>query len=165
MLSPPGALPAAMQQLRRFALVSCLVLGACSDKPARDRAHLANAPLADRLAAADPARGAALFGRCAACHSIGKGAGDRDGPNLWGVVGAPVGHNSPRFAYTAALQRVGGRWTFDRLDRWLTNPQAFAPGTQMMFPGLPNGADRADVIAYLNANGSNLPLPRTAAKR
>ena len=61
------------------------------------------------------------------------------------------------FGYTAALQSVGGTWTCARLDRWLTNPAAFAPGTSMHFPGLRDGLTRADVIAYLYANGGGKP--------
>jgi cytochrome c len=35
------------------------------------------------------------------------------------------------------------------LDRYLTSPQQVVPGTLMTFPGLKNGQQRADVIAYL----------------
>ena len=62
-----------------------------------------------------------------------------------------------------ALKGVGGSWTFDRLDEWLTSPRKFANGTKMTFAGLSNPQDRADVIAYLNAQGSNLPLPKPEA--
>ena len=66
-------------------------------------------------------------------------------------MGKPVGQNSARFGYTAALQQVGGRWTPDRMDAWLANPQRFAPGTSMGFPALADPLDRADIIAYLAA--------------
>ena len=107
------------------------------------------APIVSRLALADPANGAHLFRRCAACHTIGADGTDTDGPNLHGVLNGPVARRRPRFAYTAALAGVGGSWTPDRMDRWLTSPRAFAPGTSMAFPGLPDPQDRADVIAYL----------------
>ena len=58
---------------------------------------------------------------------------------------------SPRFGYTAALQRIGGRWTPERMDAWLTNPRRFAPGTSMGYPGLADPLARADLIAYLSA--------------
>ncbi|RYD41306.1 MAG: cytochrome c family protein, partial [Sphingomonadales bacterium] len=35
----------------------------------------------------------------------------------------------------------------------------FAPGTKMSFAGLSSPEDRANLIVYLNAQGSNLPLP------
>lgn len=90
-----------------------------------------------------------MFARCAQCHRIRAGAPDGNGPNLHGVYGGPVAQASRRFAYTAALQRVGGRWTPARLDAWLAKPRVFAPGTSMTFPGLDDPLDRADVIAYL----------------
>lgn len=136
-----------------------LFLVACSSGGAEQRraAH-GGAPLAVRLREADPDAGAVLFRQCAACHSVREGGGDRDGPNLYHVLGRPIGRGSERFGYTAALQRIGGVWTVERLDAWLTDPQQFAPGTSMGFPGLPNGVDRADVIAFLNQYGSDLPL-------
>lgn len=119
----------------------------------------ATASLTDRLRAADPATGAALFGRCAACHSIGSAGPDRDGPNLYGVVGAPVAGRRPRYNYTSALRAFGGTWSFERLDAWLTDPRALVPGTAMVFPGLPDPQDRADLIAYLARQGGRLAPP------
>ncbi|MGI3901128.1 MAG: c-type cytochrome [Janthinobacterium lividum] len=103
--------------------------------------------------AADPARGADVFHVCSACHSIGRGGPDVDGPNLYGVVGAPVAERRPRYGYTQALRDVSGIWTEQRLEAWLTNPVAFAPGTAMHFAGLDDAKDRADVIAYLATQG------------
>lgn len=144
--------------IRTLILALACCVAACAPAVKRDP-RLSSAPLAERLAAADASSGAAVFSRCAACHTVTQGAGDRGGPALYGVVGRPVGHGSDRFNYTAALEAVGGVWTFERLDAWLTNPQHYAPGTNMGFAGLPDGMDRADVIRFLNENGSNLPLP------
>ena len=101
------------------------------------------------LAGADPAAGARLFGRCAACHTIGAGGADLNGPNLHGVMGAPVAGNRPRYGYTQALRQAGGVWTPARMDAWLRDPQGFAPGNRMAFPGLKDARERADLIAYL----------------
>ena len=48
-------------------------------------------------------------------------------------------------------------------DLWLTSPREFAPGTKMTFAGLGNPQDRANLIAWLNTQGSNLPLPAADA--
>ncbi|MBY0518804.1 MAG: cytochrome c family protein, partial [Sphingomonas sp.] len=58
---------------------------------------------------------------------------------------------------------AGKKWDFEELNKWLTNPKAYAPGTKMSFAGLANGQDRANVILYLNTQGSNLPLPKPEA--
>lgn len=136
-----------------IAIVALLLAGCSSDghssedREARRRAAGPAPTVAARVASASA--GAVLFTRCSACHSIGRGAPDLGGPNLFGVMGQEIGQNSQRFAYTAALQKVGGRWTPERMDLWLANPKRFAPGTAMGFAGLADPLDRADVIAYL----------------
>ena len=67
------------------------------------------------------------------------------------------------FAFSDALKAHGGKWDFDALNAWLTSPRKFANGTKMTFAGLSNAQDRANVIAYLNSEGSNLPLPAAPA--
>ncbi|HSG34229.1 MAG TPA: cytochrome c family protein [Sphingomonadaceae bacterium] len=111
------------------------------------------------LATADPAAGERVFAKCQACHTIAQGGANGIGPNLFGVVGTAIGAHAPGFAYTAALSGHGGSWSFENLDQWLTNPRGFADGTSMSFAGLPKVEDRANLVAYLNSMGSNLPLP------
>jgi cytochrome c len=67
------------------------------------------------------------------------------------------------FPFSDALKKVGGTWTFEQMDHWLTSPRTFANGTKMSFAGLSKPEDRANVIAYMNAQGSNLPLPAADA--
>jgi cytochrome c len=119
-------------------------------------------PFATLLASADPAKGAEVFKKCTACHTVNQGGANGIGPNLYGVVGKPHGH-LPGFAYSDALKSVPGNWDFDAMDAWLTSPRKYAPGTKMTFAGLGNAQDRANVVAYLNAQGSNLPLPAAPA--
>ncbi len=112
------------------------------------------------LATADPKAGEADVGICKVCHAFNKGGGALIGPDLYGVVGRKIALVEG-FNYTPALKAHEGDWTFEKLDAWLTNPAAFAPGTAMAFPGIPDTKKRADVIAYLNANSdSPLPLPK-----
>ncbi|GAO39885.1 putative cytochrome c [Sphingomonas changbaiensis NBRC 104936] len=124
----------------------------------------AEVPIATRLATADPAHGATVFQKCAACHTATKGGPNGVGPNLYGVVGEPIGQGVGGFAFSDALKSKGGNWDFESLDKWLTSPRKFADGTKMTFAGLSNGKDRADVIAYLNQNSdSPKPLPKAEA--
>jgi len=119
--------------------------------------------IAQALAAADPAAGEKLFAKCSSCHSIAQGGANGIGPNLYGTVGEPIGKGKAGFAFSDALSGHGGNWDFDSRNAWLTSPKAFAPGTKMSFAGLGKIEDRANIIAYLNAQGSNLPLPTPEA--
>lgn len=119
---------------------------------------------AELLPTADPAAGEKIFAKCMACHTIDQGAANGIGPNLYGTVGEPIGKGKGGFAFSDALSGKGGNWTFDNLDAWLTSPKAFAPGTKMTFAGLPDAKDRANVVAFLNSKGSNLPLPKAPEK-
>ncbi|MCF8707343.1 c-type cytochrome [Rhizorhapis sp. SPR117] len=115
--------------------------------------------IATLLASADPAKGEGVFKKCIACHTVNQGGANGIGPNLYSVVGEEIGTGKAGFAFSDALKSKGGEWTFEALDEWLTSPRKFAPGTKMTFAGLGNPEDRANVIAYMNAQGSNLPLP------
>ncbi|MFC3442524.1 c-type cytochrome [Sphingobium rhizovicinum] len=115
------------------------------------------------LASADVAAGEKVFAKCAACHTVNQGGANGIGPNLYATVGEPIGQGKGGFAFSDALKSKGGEWSFDNLDHWLKSPREFAPGTKMTFAGLGNPADRANLIAWLNTQGSNLPLPAADA--
>ncbi|HEX8215231.1 MAG TPA: cytochrome c family protein [Allosphingosinicella sp.] len=115
-------------------------------------------PIAAFLATADAAAGEGVFKKCAACHTINAGGANGLGPNLHGIMGAPVA-GRPGFAYSEALKGKGGTWTWDNMSAWLKSPKSFAPGTKMTFAGIGKPEDRANLLAYLNSQGSNMPLP------
>ena len=124
-------------------------------------AAAAEQPIEVYLAAADPAKGQQVFNKCMACHNADKGGPNQLGPNLWGVLGEPIGQGKG-YAFSDALAKKGGSWSWDNLSQWLTSPKAFAPGTKMTFAGLGNPQDRANVIAFLNQH-SDAPKPLPAA--
>lgn len=121
------------------------------------------APIATRLASADLAKGEASFKKCMACHTIASGGPNGIGPNLYATLGEGIAEGKGGFAFSDALKAVGGKWDFDKMDAWLTNPRKFASGTKMTFAGISDAQERANVIAYLNSQGSNLPLPAAPA--
>lgn len=100
----------------------------------------------------DAVRGKRVFVKCFACHGIDEGQ-NKIGPSLYGVVGASAGHVEG-FAYSAAIADSGLVWTPAVLSAYLENPAKYLPGNKMLFPGLASAQDRADVIAYLEANGA-----------
>ena len=127
-----------------------------------DGAAAAIEPIEARMQTAEEAKGEQVFKKCTACHNVDNGGANALGPNLWGVVGKPHATH-PGFAYSDALKGVPGSWDFKALDAWLASPKKYAPGTKMTFAGLSDPMDRANVIAFLNSHGSNLPLPAAPA--
>jgi cytochrome c len=124
-------------------------------------AAAAEQPIEVYLAKADPAKGQQTFNKCMACHNADKGGANQMGPNLWNVIGEPIGQGKG-FAFSDALSKKGGTWNWDNLSQWLSSPKAFAPGTKMTFAGLGDPQDRANVIAFLNQH-SDAPKPLPAA--
>ena len=52
----------------------------------------------------------------------------------------------------------------EELDKFLTNPRGYIPGTAMTFAGISNPQQRADVIDYLHTLSDNpVPLPKAEA--
>jgi cytochrome c len=87
---------------------------------------------------------------CVSCHAFGPGEPALEGPTLWGVVGRPIA-SVQGFDYSAALRKLDGDWTPERLDRFLTSPQSYAPGTLMTLGGVKDAGDRKRVIAFLES--------------
>lgn len=113
-------------------------------------------PIEARLASAsvDAGKTDTMRQGCIACHSFNEGGRSGVGPNLYGVVGGPQAHMDG-FAYSAALKGKGGKWSYDELDKWLTKPAAYAPGTKMTFVGVADPKVRADLIMYLRSLSSS----------
>jgi cytochrome c len=116
-------------------------------------------PIEKLLVTADVARGETVSKQCAVCHTFTKGGPNSVGPNLYGIVGRARA-SVAGFAYSDAMKAKGGTWTIDELNKFLTNPRGYIPGTKMTFAGLNRGAQRADLIDYLNTlSDSPQPLP------
>ncbi len=125
-------------------------------------AAAAEPPIAALLASADIAKGANQFKKCAACHTIDKGAAAGIGPNLYGILGLHHAH-AAGFGYSDAMKGSSDKvWDWETLSQWVKSPKAFLPGNKMSFAGMSKPQDRADLLAFLNSKSDN-PLPLPAA--
>ena len=117
-------------------------------------------PIAVLLQHASVDKGKNVARQCQVCHTLEKGGPNRVGPNLWGIVGDERGKDRGGFNFSAAMKAKGGKWTYEELNKFLTNPREYIPGTAMTFAGLSRDEQRADVIAYLRTLSDNpVPLP------
>jgi len=101
--------------------------------------------------------GAKVFKKCAACHSIAQGGGNKIGPALWGVLGRQAG-SILGYKYSKGMAAHGKTWTFEEMNGFLKKPKDWVKGTKMSFAGLKKAEDRAAVILYMNEN-TDRPLP------
>ena len=102
----------------------------------------------------DQERGERAYMKCYGCHSIEPGQ-SANGPSLHAIVGAPIARDAD-YRYSEALRELArreSRWTPDLLDRFVADPEAVAPGTDMGFFVRTDAQERADLIAYLGQTG------------
>lgn len=117
---------------------------------------LASACSVAALSRGDPAGGGLSTGerayqKCYACHALTEGDDGADGPHLAGIVGRPVA-GLDGYDYSFALERYAAsdpRWTRERLDAFLADPQREVPDNAMGFFGIADPAERAALIEYL----------------
>jgi len=126
-----------------------------------EAAGAAEEPIAPLLASADASAGEAVFKKCAACHTPESGGANKVGPNLWGIVGRPIGSHAG-FGYSAAMKEYAsnGAWDYEKLSAFIAAPKATVKGTAMGYAGLKKADERANLIAYLRSlSDSPVPLP------
>jgi cytochrome c len=107
---------------------------------------------APRTAAAGPhddSRGAELFRKCVACHTVTPGGDHRAGPTLYRLFGRVAGSH-PGYPYSSALEDSDLVWTEETVARLFeVGPDVLVPGSKMPLQRMPSAKDRADLVAYL----------------
>ena len=103
--------------------------------------------LTGSCAAADVEAGKTKFKICAICHATEAGK-MKVGPSLFAVVGRKSG-SLAGYNYSDAMKNFNHTWTPETLDTYLADPRATVPGTKMIFPGIKDKTERANLIAYL----------------
>ena len=129
--------PAAAEGEGRRSRVKTVVLAALFAWIASPAAH-----------AQDAAAGGKVFNQCRSCHQIGETARNSIGPTLNGLIGRKAGEVEG-FAYSPANKGSGIVWDEATFAEYIRDPRAKIPGTKMIFPGLKNDQQIADLIAFL----------------
>ncbi len=168
---PPGrGRPAARPGLAALTAVLVVVAVAgvvwrAAGSPAPWQASADRTVAASRLSAPSqlrlppPETFAAVFAPCAHCHEIGPGARATAGPPLTGVIGRKAA-SLPDYPYSEALRASGVVWDAKTLARFIADPQAVAPGSRMIFAGLPQDQIGA-LVSYIETAGADDAAAKT----
>lgn len=98
--------------------------------------------------AQDAEAGAKVFNQCRACHQVGETAKNLIGPKLNGLFGRTAG-SIEGFNYSEANKKSGIVWSEAVFAEYIKDPKAKIPGTKMVYAGLKNEQQVADLIAFL----------------
>ncbi|PZO00863.1 MAG: cytochrome c family protein [Hyphomicrobiales bacterium] len=98
--------------------------------------------------AQDIAAGERSWNKCRACHQVGETAKNLVGPQLNGLFGRPAG-SVEGYSYSAANKNSGLTWDEAVFADYIKDPKAKIPGTKMIFAGIKNDKEIADLTAFL----------------
>ncbi len=93
---------------------------------------------------------------CKACHQFEPNGVTVVGPPLWGLAERTIA-SFEGFNYSEGIKQHQGNWDAAKLDAFLASPADFAPGTNMVFPGVKDPGARAAIIAWLATKNPTPP--------
>jgi len=104
---------------------------------------------ASAASAQDVTKGEHVFAtQCKACHTLVRGGSTNAGPNLYRIFGRKSG-TGQGYGYSEVMRRFGIEWNDTTMASYLRDPKSDMPGTKMVFAGMKNPGQIADLIAYL----------------
>ncbi len=109
---------------------------------------------ATSASAQDAAAGEKSFAKCRACHQVGETAKNVIGPTLNGLFGRQSGIVEG-YSYSPANKNAGIAWDDASFADYIKDPKAKMPGTKMIFAGIKNDKEIADLTAYLKQFGAD----------
>jgi len=132
------------QKFNSLIFASALLLTACSGS----ETGTPNQEPKSTATMTEEERGARIYQRCRACHTLDEAGRHKVGPNLWAIYGSQAG-TKEGYAYSKAMKASEIVWDQETMDAYLTRPAEFVPGTKMSFIGLKHQEDRDAVQAYI----------------
>lgn len=115
---------------------------------------IASAFAAAPVAAQDMAAGERSWNKCRACHQVGETAKNGVGPQLNGLFGRVSG-TVEGYSYSTANKSAAITWDEGVFAEYIKDPKAKIPGTKMVFAGIKNEKEIADLTAFLKQYGKD----------
>jgi len=140
----------------KYMILPVILLTACGGGEDSTSAPIAapkaeTAPIIQAASTVTPMeRGAKLYKRCKACHTLDEGGKHKVGPNLWNIYGAKAG-SKDGFNYSKVMAASEVIWEGETLDAYIKKPSEFMKGNRMSFVGLKKAEDREALLLYMKA--------------
>lgn len=140
----------------KYMILPAILLAACggdneSASSSQSSPTPKSAPIVQTASALTPMeRGAKLYKRCRACHTLDEGGKHKVGPNLWNIYGAKAG-SKEGFNYSKAMTASEVVWDNATLDAYIQKPSTFMKGNRMSFVGIKKAEDREAVLLYMKS--------------
>ncbi len=109
---------------------------------------------AGSASAQDAAAGERIFAQCRTCHQIGETAKNAIGPNLNGLFGRKAG-SVEGYSYSNAYKALDKTWSEENFTVYIKDPRGVTPGTKMVYAGLKDETQIANLVAFLKQYGAD----------